>query len=128
MIEHSRPDGAGSIIALENELLVRDFIDLLNDGAVSELRGFLHPDVQYRASSAPAVSGCDLVLALLQQFLDAFEHVRFRIQTIGLAERIVLVQHLLELQLPGDDRYQLDSFASFELRDYQIVRWQQVHA
>lgn len=42
MIEHSRRDGAGSIVALENELLVRDFIDLLNDGAVGELRGFLH--------------------------------------------------------------------------------------
>ena len=126
MLDDSHPSHSG-IVALENELLVRDFIDLLNDGAVNEMRTFLHPDVTYRAASADVVVGCDAVLAIVRQFLDAFEHVHFRVQSVGLAERIVLVQHHLHVQLPGENVHRLDSFAKFELDGYRIIHWQQVH-
>lgn len=116
------------VVALENELIVRDFIDLLNVGAVDEMRSFLHPQVTYRSAESTTVTGCEAVLQIVRHFVTAFSQLRYDIRAVGLAEHAVLVEHGLQVRLPGEALHQLDAFASFELENFQIRRWQQVHA
>lgn len=127
MLDESQSRRQRGVVALENELVVRDFIDLFNDGAIDEMRDFLHPDVTYQSASAPPISGCDAVLSAVRQLLEAFEQIHFRVQAVGLSERTVIVQHHLHLQLPGEDVHRVESFAKFDLDAFRIIHWQQVH-
>lgn len=122
----SRP--RNGIVALENELLVRDFVDHFNRGSIEQLAQFLHPNVLYRASNGPAVRGRVLVLASIAKSRQTFSHIEVVLRAVGLAEGTVLVEFGIQLAEPGTMPRWRTGFASFAMRDNLIAEWRQIHA
>lgn len=111
---------------LEYELIVRDFVGVLNDGSDDELVAFLHPDVVYRASSTHAVAGRDSVIDLLQQVRVAFEEIQYCILNAAVSGHVVLVeQAIMTKPLRGQALWHL-SFASFRIEQFRIAGWTQL--
>lgn len=122
----SRP--RNGIIALENELLVRDFVDHFNRGTIEQLAQFLHPNITYRASDGPALRGRAAVLASIAKARYLFTHIEVVLRAVGLAEEVVLVEFGIQLGAAGSMPRWRTGFASFELRDHLIAEWRQMHA
>lgn len=122
----SRP--RNGIVALENELLVRDFVDCFNHGTIEHLAQFLHPAIVYRASDGPAMRGRALVLAAMAKTRMTFEEVEVVLRSVGLSEERVLVEFGIQLAVGGEVPRWRTGFASFQLRDHLIAEWRQMHA
>lgn len=113
---------------LEHELIVRDFVDVLNEGPATDLCAFLTEDVSYQASSNHAVRGRRAVLAMITEIRDTFDEWHTSLVDVAVTADVVLAEHALRLRLPGGDTQRLMSFSSFRLTDARITAWHQVHA
>ncbi|OII06975.1 nuclear transport factor 2 family protein [Curtobacterium sp. MCBA15_008] len=122
----SRP--RNGIVALENELLVRDFVDHFNRGSIEQLAQFLHPSIIYRASDGPSMRGRALVLASIAKTRQTFDQIEVVLRAVGLSEENVLVEFGIQLATGGGMPRWRTGFASFQLRDHLIAEWRQMHA
>jgi limonene-1,2-epoxide hydrolase len=112
---------------LEHELIVRDFVAVLNEGPTTDLCAFLTEDVSYRASTRLTVHGRRDVLAMIHDIRATFDEWQTSIVNIAVTADVVLAEHALRLRLPGTEAQSLMSFSSFRLADARISAWHQLH-
>ena len=116
------------ISRLENELLVRDFLEVVSYGDVTAFGPFLHREIEYRVGSEPAVLGSRAVLRFCEQFALAFPDFEVRIETMSSVDQTVIVEESVVAATPGGCKgHPIAAFASFRILDYQIVSWHQVY-
>jgi limonene-1,2-epoxide hydrolase len=111
--------------AIENELVVRDFLDNFANRDVTQLAPFLSTDVTYQPSSCSRVLGRDAVLRLCGAIIDGFEVFEFLPNRVATCGSTVLVEQTLRFRLPGQPDRELISFARFDVIGAQISMWRQ---
>jgi limonene-1,2-epoxide hydrolase len=117
-----------AIEQLEFELIVRDFITVLNEGSTRELHAFLADDVHYRPSASLTVSGRSDVVEMIDAIKRDFEEWRIFLVSVAVTGDVVLVEQSLSLRLPGCQPHLLMGFASFRVEGFRITAWHQTHA
>ncbi|MFG6446074.1 nuclear transport factor 2 family protein [Microbacterium sp. P06] len=112
----------------ELELVVRDFITVLNEGSSGELHAFLAEDVHYRLSADCTVYGRSAIVAMVDDIKTTFEDWRTFMVSVAVAGDVVLAEQSMSLRLPGCEPHLVMGFASFRLDGYRITAWHQIHA
>lgn len=112
--------------AIENELVVRDFLENFRAREVEQLVPFLDADVVYQPSTCGSVRGRAEVLRLCQAILEAFELFEIIPNRVVASGSVVLLDQTLRVRFPGEDERALMSFACFEVHDFQITSWRQL--
>ena len=116
------------IQSLELELIVRDFVSVLNDGSTTDLCAFLTEDVIYRASPKQVVSGRKALLEMVDDIRSTFEEWQTSLIDIAVTRDVVLCEQVVRLRLAGADPQWVMSFASFRMDGFRISAWNQLHA
>lgn len=113
---------------LELELIVRDFVTILNEGSDAEIHAFLADDVTYKPSARQCVTGRAAVVAMICEIRDSFTEWRTELVNVAVSGPVVLAELATLLALPSKDPQWVMSFASFRLDSFRISTWHQVHA
>ncbi|MCZ4067265.1 MULTISPECIES: nuclear transport factor 2 family protein [Microbacterium] len=113
---------------LERELVVRDFIALLNDRAHAELHPFLAENVVYRPSANKRVWGRPAVTRMIAELHEEFDQWTTHLESLAVCGDTVLTEQRLRLRLPGTSTVEVMGFASFRVAGAQISAWNQIHA
>ncbi|MBF4613436.1 limonene-1,2-epoxide hydrolase family protein [Curtobacterium sp. VKM Ac-1376] len=113
--------------SVENELVVRDFLDNLRARDVEQLAPFLDADVVYQPSTCGRVHGRAEVLGVCRTIVDRFERFEFIPNRVAVSGPVVLLDQTLLIRFPGGADRTLMSFACFEVHDFQITSWRQLH-
>ena len=127
-MEEIRREALDGIQQMERELIVRDFVAVLNEGGVGELLPFLTEDVVYRPSHNRGVTGRREMLAMIEEIRSRFAEWSTALVTVAVAGDIVLTEQVLHLRLPEGERCEVLGFGSFRLDGSRICTWHQVHA
>lgn len=112
---------------LELELIVRDFVTILNDGTVRDLHPFLTEDVRYKPAPDKLVLGRDAVSAMISELRSAFIEWRTTLLSVAVTGHVVLTEQEMILGLPETGPQVLMGFSSFRLDGFRICSWHQVH-
>ena len=127
MAEQGEPLFRG-ITRLENELLVRDFVEVLTVGDARALEPFLHRDVKFSGMAGACATGKHAVLSVCEQIFAEFPVFTVDVVAIASVDSSVLVEEELRVGLRGGVvTRRLSGFASFGIEDFQILSWHQVH-
>jgi len=113
---------------LERELIVRDFIALLNERAHTELHPFLSNGIRYRPSANEHVEGRPAVIRMIADLHASFEEWTTDVLALAVCGTTVLTEQRLHMRLPGTSTVEVMGFASFRLEGAQICSWTQLHA
>lgn len=127
-MDEVRREALGGIHHLERELIVRDFVSLLNVRAHKELHAFLAEDVTYRPSPHRSVEGRKAVTKMIADLHSSFEEFSTTLVALAVTGDRVLTEQRLRLRTTGTEAVDVMGFASFTLHGFQIVDWNQVHA
>jgi limonene-1,2-epoxide hydrolase len=115
------------IAQLENELLIRDFVDRFSDGDLVALEPLIHPHIVYQPSSTRAIYGRKGVMEMCRDIHQSFQSVRMNLLHVAASGSSVITEQTLRLTLVDEEPHCLISFASYDLQDFQIVGWRQLH-
>lgn len=113
---------------LEIELIIRDFVTILNEGSAAEIHAFLADDITYRPSSHQCVSGRSAVVAMICDIRSSFSEWRTDVVDVAVCGSVVLAELVMKLALPSEQARNVMSFASFRVDNFRISSWHQVHA
>lgn len=127
MDETQRVAMAG-IHTLERELIVRDFVTVLNEGQLCDIRPFLTESVQYRPSARLVIEGREAVMAMLRDLKDTFETWTLSLVHVAVCGDTVLAEQRLDIARPGTRSRCLAGFGSFRLDEFRITAWHQLFA
>lgn len=116
------------IQTLERELIVRDFVTVLNEGQPCDTRAFLTEDVRYQPSVRRVIEGREAVTAMLRDLKDAFETWNLSLVHVAVTGETVLTEQRLDIALPGTRTRCLTGFGSFQLDRFRIAAWHQLFA
>ena len=117
-----------AVEVLELELIVRDFLLVLNEGNDVDLHAFLAEDVSYRPSAYHRVQGRGAVMEMIHEIRSSFAEWRTRLVNIAVSGPVVLAELEIVLALPQKEPQCVMSFASFRVEDMRIAAWHQLHA
>jgi len=117
-----------AIELLEIELVVRDFITILNDGGDHELHAFLTEDVTYQPSAREIVRGRVAVVSMICEIRDTFTEWRTELVSLAVCGPVVLAELAMCLTLPSTGPQWVMGFASFRIDNFRISAWHQMHA
>jgi len=117
-----------AIEQLELELIVRDFITVLNEGSTRELHAFLADDIRYQPSVERTICGRSAVVSMIEDIKHTFEEWRTSMVSVAVTGDVVLAEQSLVLRLPGCRPHLVMGFASFRLESSRIAAWHQIHA
>lgn len=113
-------------VSIENELVVRDFLDNFRAREVEQLVPFLDADVVYQPSTCSRVHGRTEVLRLCQAILESFELFEIVPNRVATSGSMVLLDQTLRIRFPGEAERTLMSLACFEVHHFQITSWRQL--
>jgi limonene-1,2-epoxide hydrolase len=115
------------ITRMENELLVRDFMEMVSLGEPTALEPFLHRDVKFSGSAGAQAVGKGSVIRLCQLFTQAFFAFELKVVTIASVGDTVLVEQTAHVRVDEQcHRHALMGFAALDVVDFQIVSWRQL--
>jgi limonene-1,2-epoxide hydrolase len=120
-----------SIVCLERELVVREFIAALNERRFargSEMRLLLHEDVVFRPSANLCIHGRDAVIRMCKDLHASFDAFVISIDPILAEDEVVLMEHTIWAKLKTTQIQEVMGFSSFQFQNGLIVEWHQVHA
>lgn len=127
-MEEIRREALDGIQQIERELIVRDFVAVLNEGRVGELLPFLTEDVTYRPARTRGIVGRREVLDMVAGIRSRFAEWSTALVTVAVSGDTVLTEQVLHLRLPEGDECDVLGFGSFRLEGARICSWHQVHA
>lgn len=117
-----------AIVQWEHELMIRDFLELLDAGCWQELCAFVHDDVAFITAPGHRLEGRARVLRAVQEIHDEFRRFDVAVVELGFARDLVFAQLQLTLCLPAQQPVGILSFAKFRITDLQIIEWTQTYA
>ncbi len=117
-----------AIEMLELELIVRDFVTILNDGSDLDIHAFLADDVTYKPSSRQSVTGRSAVVAMISEIRNTFSDWHTEVVSMAVVGPVVLAELAMLLTLPSKEPQWVMSFASFRVDHFRIAAWHQIHA
>ncbi len=117
-----------AIVQLEHELMIRDFLDLLDGGCWQELRAFLHDDVAFVTAPGHRLEGRERVLRAVREIHEEFSRFDVDVRELGFGRELVFAELQLTLGLPAEPPIGILSFAKFRIADMQIIEWTQTYA
>jgi limonene-1,2-epoxide hydrolase len=117
-----------AIEMLEMELIVRDFVSILNEGHDYEIHAFLTDDVTYKLSGRQYVTGRAAVVAMICDIRSTFAEWRTELVAVAVTGPVVLTELAMRLTLPSMEPQWVMSFASFRVDNSRISAWHQIHA
>jgi hypothetical protein len=126
-MDQSGHDSLTGIERLELELIVCDFVTVLNDGALMDLYPFMTESVRYKPAPDRSVCGRDAVVAMIAEIRNNFTDWRTSLLSVAVTDDTVLTEQELRLGLPGGPPRALMGFASFRFDGFRIASWHQVH-
>ena len=112
--------------SLENELVVRDFLDNFRARDLDQLVPFLDTDVVYQPATCRQIRGRAAVLQLCAAILESFEVFDIVPDRVASSGSIVMLDQTIHVRFPGEPERTLMSLACFEVRDFQITAWRQL--
>jgi limonene-1,2-epoxide hydrolase len=127
-VEEIRREALDGIQQIERELIVRDFVAVLNDGGLDELLPFLTEDVVYRPSRTRHIVGRRELLGMVSGIRSRFAEWSTALLTVAVTGDTVLTEQVLHLRLPDGEACDVLGFSSFRLEGSRICAWHQVHA
>lgn len=127
-MDDTRKMALTGIEMLERELVVRDFVTMLNDGEAHELLPFLTEDVTYKPSPHRVVAGAGPVVAMVNELRCTFVEWQVSLISVAVSGDVVLAEQVFTLQLPEHTATRAFGFASFRLDGYRICAWHQVYS
>lgn len=125
-MEDIRREALDGIRYIERELIVRDFVALLNAGAAAELLPFLTEDASYHPSRSDGVIGRAPLLRMFDDIRAHFDEWTTELVTVAVIGDTVLTEQVLRLRLPGGSPCEMLGFGSFRLDGARIRSWHQV--
>lgn len=118
---------------LERELLIRDFMNALNDAprddeGAAQIGRFLHAAVVYKPSPHHSAVGRDAVVHVCREVREAFDVFFVEIEHLTVGDEVALAEHTAWVKLEGSPPQELMGFSSFRFEGHLISEWHQVHA
>jgi limonene-1,2-epoxide hydrolase len=110
-------------MSIDNDTLVRDFVEAFNAKDSDRLAPFLHPDVVFQAYGDSEVRGRDAVLQVWKGVFGSFEEVEFETVHQAVNGDVVIAEQIHGLGLPGRKVAPVMNMAIYEIRDGAIVAW-----
>ncbi|WP_314146032.1 nuclear transport factor 2 family protein [uncultured Leifsonia sp.] len=118
---------AQGITRIENELLIRDFLEVMSLRDAQAMDPFLHPEVRFTGPSSE-VEGKTAVLDLCRELFDTLSTFEVKAVVMSSVEQFVLVEEVVWVSFDAACRaHSLMGFASFEIVNYQVINWRQLH-
>jgi limonene-1,2-epoxide hydrolase len=88
-------------VAIDNDMLVREFVQALNAKDASKATPFLHPDVVFRNYGEDEVHGREQLLQVWENVFRTFEQVKFETVNQAVNGDVVIAEQVHGLALPG---------------------------
>jgi limonene-1,2-epoxide hydrolase len=117
-----------AIELLEIELVVRDFVTILNEGSDHDIHAFLTEDVTYQPSAREIVRGRGAVVSMIRDIRGTFTDWHTELVSLAVSGQVVLAELAMCLTLPATGPQWVMGFASFRVDNFRISAWHQVHA
>jgi hypothetical protein len=111
---------AMNVTALEHELVIRGFFDVLNYGRANELHAFLSEEVLYTPSTGGCVFGRSAVVALVPDIRNGFEEWNTAVAEVTMSGNIAHTVLITCLKRPAGKPRQIVSDATFHLEGFRI--------
>lgn len=112
-------------MVVDNDTLVRNFVNTFTNRDVDLLAPFLDEDVVYRNYGDPEVHGRDQVLNVWREAFHKYETVRFETVNQAVNGSIVLAEQIHGLALPGKQMATTMNMAVYEVHDEKIHAWRE---
>ncbi|GAA2853463.1 hypothetical protein GCM10010517_11310 [Streptosporangium fragile] len=108
---------------IDNDTLVREFVEAFNTKNTDRLAPYLHPDVLFHNYGEDEVRGRDAVLRVWKHVFGTFEQVRFETVHQAVNDDVVIAEQVHGLALPGRSPAPVMNMAVYEIRDGKIAAW-----
>ncbi|WUD77035.1 nuclear transport factor 2 family protein [Streptomyces sp. NBC_00510] len=110
-------------MSVDNDTLVRTFVEAFNTKDTDRLLPFLHTDVVFRNYGDDEIRGRDALLEMWRNVFGTFEQVRFETVHQAVNGDIVIAEQVHGLALPGGPLAPVMNMAVYEVRDGRIAAW-----
>jgi hypothetical protein len=111
---------ATDVTALEYELVIRGFLDVLNHGRADELHAFLSEEVLYTHSTGGFVFGRSAVVALVPDIRSGFEEWHTAAAEVTVSGNVAHTVLITCMKGPAGTPRQIVSDATFHLEGFRI--------
>jgi limonene-1,2-epoxide hydrolase len=124
LVRHVR----SGIECLELELIVRDFIAVLDDGSAADLCAFLTEDVIYRGSPTQILTGRRAVLQMIADIRATCLQWQSSLIDVAVTvtDGVVLSERAIHLRLPRSEPQLITSLDTFRMSGFRIATWHHV--
>ncbi|WFE49766.1 nuclear transport factor 2 family protein [Micromonospora sp. WMMD1155] len=109
--------------AMDNDNLVREFVEAFNTKDAEKVGTFLHPDVVFENYGETPVKGRDNVVQVWEGVFRTFAQVKFETVNQAVNDDVVLAEQVHGLALPGGKLAPIMNLAVYEIRDGKIAAW-----
>lgn len=109
--------------AIDNDTLVRDFVNAFNGKDAQALAPFMADDIVFINYGDGPIKGRDAVVALWRGVFRNFSQVKFETVHQAVNGDVVIAEQIHGLALPGGKLALIMNMAVYEIRDGKIVAW-----
>jgi limonene-1,2-epoxide hydrolase len=109
--------------AVDNDTLVRDFVEAFNTKDADRLAPFLHEDIVFSNYGDGEVRGRDQVVQVWKGVFSNFEQVRFETVHQAVDRDVVIAEQIHGLALPCGPLAPIMNMAVYEISDGTIAAW-----
>ncbi|MEU4097231.1 nuclear transport factor 2 family protein [Streptomyces sp. NPDC026673] len=110
-------------MSVDNDTLVRAFVEAFATKDTDRLLPFLHTDVVFRNYGDDEIRGRDALLEMWRNVFDTFEQVSFETVHQAVNGDVVIAEQVHGLGLPGRAPAPVMNLAVYELREGRIAAW-----
>jgi limonene-1,2-epoxide hydrolase len=108
---------------MDNDTLVREFVDAFSTKDADNLTQYLHPEVVFQGYGDAETRGRDAVVQLWKGVFANFAQVKFETVHQAVNGDVVIAEQVHGLGLPGRPLAPIMNMAVYEIRDGKIAAW-----
>jgi limonene-1,2-epoxide hydrolase len=110
-------------MSVDNDTLVRDFMNVFERKDADLLVPFLHPRIVFRNYGDAELVGSTAVVEMWRGVFANFDKVRFETLNQAVNGEVVIAEQIHGLGLPGRPVAPIVNMAVYEIRDGLIAAW-----
>jgi limonene-1,2-epoxide hydrolase len=108
---------------MDNDQLIRTFLDLFHDKDAATLAPYLHRDIVFQNYGDPELRGREAVLAMWSGVFANMERVEFSTLNQAVTNDVVIAEQIHGLALPGRPLAPIKNMAIYRINGGQIIEW-----